>query len=1180
MARRRTTRSLDDHVITQDVGNLNGFSTESIFLKRPNIAEIADNLVKGSDNTFQPRRGYQCQTSDIGGFGDGTFDDVETGSVRTVTINRDGLLYEKLQRQIYMYYDGGVTDRYLTFTIFTDPRFLTTNPGWSIAPWSLSPWGAPSGESITCQILVNKAARISANATNVNTLPVDAGHELAVGDVVQFYNNLGVIQEVVLTGTTATSISFATPLVTVLAGTFVNQFFDIPFRRGFDEVAPFTIQSFIDQITDPINGISGLQVAINGDADYPAAFLALVEPTIIDSNSVFSMDYYYWAPCNKTVTTTFPGMANPTYQNAADFEIASFASVDNVIYICDGLDFPQKFDGQNVYRAGMPEGIRPTLTDAGAGKLADGNYSYAITYEQVDRVGHLVEGPISESLQITLAGGPKNVNVTVSNLLANSGWNTDGALAVGGLATVYGPDVDGYYYDLIPVTSNTMKIGDTAYYNDTAVAIKNGASVNPENTFDVDVGFGAEVGDIVTFLNTAGDTQVRVVSEVTATSITVEGVPVSVADNTTFSANKANLVFGNIAIVNGNQNNVNVINVLNTGAGPTIQIGDMASFLDIDARVQRRLVTNVGVGTITIAGMPVSVSTLTLITSETMRSNQFSIRRSNLTGATLSAGKPISNNLRINIWRTAQDGTLLQLLTTIPNDSSGPLTQTFLDTIQAGRRVGFITGITAANPAVVQSDGHGLVTGNQLFIDGVQGTIEINNRNYTITVVNDNQFSLDGVDATAYTAYTAGGTWQLIFSDNSQLGIDYPNPDRRPDPPPISKYVLAYGNQVLYAGGERGDPTNDDNVFFSEGNAPESVPAATNFFSVPATDDVVTAIGIAGTTLIAAKNNSIYAVTGDLLTSQFQVTPIAPGSNIGCVSFASMKPGSGSLLYFAHTSGIYSISENQFYPTDRDGNPIALSYPIQSIFREKEFLAQNRLVLKRSVAVNYTLDQQYIIYIPAEDRQTTQRVGNFNSIILMYDYQGKNWFKWFNINAAGGMYVLNDDLYFHERRFSGVVGNTANLYKQHRFYRLIDYADHTSALTSEWRSSWMDFDLPQVRKKFSHALLYMDRYSDLQQFNNPQLNFASYLNRITGLKDTIAVLTTVNNNANAGWSQTPWGWNIWAGYQDTFVRVNLKGGTVAKSIQIGFSLSAINTSYKLAGFQMDAIPEFRKAIVR
>jgi hypothetical protein len=200
--------------------------------------------------------------------------------------------------------------------------------------------------------------------------------------------------------------------------------------------------------------------------------------------------------------------------------------------------------------------------------------------------------------------------------------------------------------------------------------------------------------------------------------------------------------------------------------------------------------------------------------------------------------------------------------------------------------------------------------------------------------------------------------------------------------------------------------------------------------------------------------------------------------------------------------------------------------------------------------------------------------------MLCYDYQGKNWFKWFNMNAAGGMYQIDDDLYFHERRFSGLAGNTANLYRQHRFYRLIDYADHTSAMQVEWRSSWQDLGMPEVRKKFVRCMLLINRVSNLLQFNDPELMFSSYLDRIPNLQHTIADITTVNNIRNSAWSISPWGYSLWAGYQDSFARINLRQGTVAKSMQVGIKLTGINMSFKLAGFQLEAVPEFRRTFVR
>ena len=72
---------------------------------------------------------------------------------------------------------------------------------------------------------------------------------------------------------------------------------------------------------------------------------------------------------------------------------------------------------------------------------------------------------------------------------------------------------------------------------------------------------------------------------------------------------------------------------------------------------------------------------------------------------------------------------------------------------------GSITNITQANPAVVTSTAHGLETGNLVTITGVLGMVEINDLSSAITVIDDDSFSLDTIDSTAFTAYTSGGTW-------------------------------------------------------------------------------------------------------------------------------------------------------------------------------------------------------------------------------------------------------------------------------------------------------------------------------------------------------------------------------------------------------------------------------------
>jgi len=68
-----------------------------------------------------------------------------------------------------------------------------------------------------------------------------------------------------------------------------------------------------------------------------------------------------------------------------------------------------------------------------------------------------------------------------------------------------------------------------------------------------------------------------------------------------------------------------------------------------------------------------------------------------------------------------------------------------------------ITAITKANPGVVTTeDNHTLKTGQSVVLPGVGGMTEATGR-YTITVLTPKTFSI-GVDTTAYTTYTSGGT--------------------------------------------------------------------------------------------------------------------------------------------------------------------------------------------------------------------------------------------------------------------------------------------------------------------------------------------------------------------------------------------------------------------------------------
>jgi hypothetical protein len=69
-----------------------------------------------------------------------------------------------------------------------------------------------------------------------------------------------------------------------------------------------------------------------------------------------------------------------------------------------------------------------------------------------------------------------------------------------------------------------------------------------------------------------------------------------------------------------------------------------------------------------------------------------------------------------------------------------------------------ITGATQANPCVLTVPGHGLTTGRIIQVVSVVGMTQLNDKLYTVTVIDPDTISLDGVDSSAYTAYASAGS--------------------------------------------------------------------------------------------------------------------------------------------------------------------------------------------------------------------------------------------------------------------------------------------------------------------------------------------------------------------------------------------------------------------------------------
>src|SRR5688572_7826797 len=88
-----------------------------------------------------------------------------------------------------------------------------------------------------------------------------------------------------------------------------------------------------------------------------------------------------------------------------------------------------------------------------------------------------------------------------------------------------------------------------------------------------------------------------------------------------------------------------------------------------------------------------------------------------------------------------------------------------------------ITGITQANPGVVTAVAHGYSKGDEVYIAGVTGMVEVNGNRYVVANVAANTFELtdqvDGtnINTTGFTAYSAGGTVARVYTIASPYAI-------------------------------------------------------------------------------------------------------------------------------------------------------------------------------------------------------------------------------------------------------------------------------------------------------------------------------------------------------------------------------------------------------------------------
>lgn len=177
-----------------------------------------------------------------------------------------------------------------------------------------------------------------------------------------------------------------------------------------------------DVITD-INALANFTASVSGVDTVPAAFLNITRNLDITASSAL-IPYEYWAQMSLPSSAPTPFTTAQTKINEEDFENATFATVNNVIYIATGYDPLYKYDGTRLYKAGLPSASIDSIVLGGAGAITATNIQYRVIYEYTDAKGNIITS-IESDLSAKISPSAQSVDVTVDNILNTSGYDTD-----------------------------------------------------------------------------------------------------------------------------------------------------------------------------------------------------------------------------------------------------------------------------------------------------------------------------------------------------------------------------------------------------------------------------------------------------------------------------------------------------------------------------------------------------------------------------------------------------------------------------------------------------------------------------------------------------------------------------------------------------------------------------------
>jgi hypothetical protein len=209
----------------------------------------------------------------------------------------------------------------------------------------------------------------------------------------------------------------------------------------------------VSDLVTAINAVTDFSASGSGNTGSPAAFLGIKRDFEITAAGN-DISYTAWEEAVIPTNAPTPFTAAQAAISNQDFENASFANINGVLYIATGYDAMYKFDGVRLYKAGLPEPVSAPTTALVAGSVTD-TRKYQYTYEYTDAKGNIIESEASDE-SITVSPAGQDVTVTVNNIQETTGFDTDSTnLKI----NLYATTASGSTFYLIKTVTN---IGTTA----------------------------------------------------------------------------------------------------------------------------------------------------------------------------------------------------------------------------------------------------------------------------------------------------------------------------------------------------------------------------------------------------------------------------------------------------------------------------------------------------------------------------------------------------------------------------------------------------------------------------------------------------------------------------------------------------------------------------------------------